>query len=137
MKLKSKSKNELREVIDAILNDIINFTSANSQVHVPIDEIKSMISERDKNKVLTDVNFGEVKQAYWEIVDKCESEESYSKIHSAETYLNKGIAVLNERERSFISQNENSISDSRVSTGLTVEALRYRYNNDKSPVVIE
>ena len=123
---------DLKEVIGAILAQIIAYSGEQGLIPVPFDKLKKIVLTLNRGDILYNVNFRDVKKVYWEIVDEYEDKD-FIKLHFAETYLNKGISLINEKAPRS-PRNSREISDVRM-PALTVEALEYRYNNDKKSFI--
>ncbi len=123
---------ELKTAISGVLDGIIKkgFTTKPAV-------LKSIVIENDPNQLLSSAGIRSVKQAYWEIIDAETSEVSFQQLHQAEPYLNKSIALVSQVKASSIAKTRvlRPLTEAQLNEvkmpALNVEALKYRYNNDK------
>lgn len=117
---------ELKTAISGVLDGIIKkgFTAKPAV-------LKSIVKKNDPNQILVSAGIKSVKKAYWEIIDAETSETGFRKLHRAEPYLNKGIALVSQANvRAIKPLTDEQMKEVKM-PALNVEALEYRYNNDK------
>ncbi|WP_340199959.1 hypothetical protein [Ascidiimonas sp. W6] len=120
---------DLKNAIASVLDGIIEVSEAKPGA-IESGLLKKIIHKNNRSKVLSTAGVRSVKQAYWEIVDEASTEENFRKLHHAEPYLNKGIALLSNTGAKSLRVPNVEIKDVKM-PALNVEALEYRYNNDK------
>jgi hypothetical protein len=118
---------ELKTAISGVLDGIIEkgFTAKPAV-------LRRIVKANDHNQVLSSAGIKSVKKAYWEIIDEETSETGFEKLHQAEPYLNKGIALVSQAWAAQVAKplTEAQIKEVKM-PALNAEALEYRYNNDK------
>lgn len=117
---------ELKEAISGVLDGIIErgFTT---QPRV----LKNIVKANDPHQLLSTAGIMSVKKAYWEIIDAETSVSGFQKLHQAEPYLNKSIALVSQEKTTVVKPLTAAQIKEVKMPALNVEALQYRYNNDK------
>lgn len=119
----------MEEQIKLIFEEIVALDSMQTENTISFDLLKEIVSRYNVDGVLTNPNFGDVMRCCWDIMDEC-SEEDYMKYHFAQIYVQKGICLINKDI--WPSNTYEPIDYSKIEIpALTVEALKYKYANDK------
>lgn len=119
----------LKDVVRNVLWKLIDYSEKKKTRVVPPDELKHLFEESDQYDLLSRASIPEIKEVYWDIAHES-NEQDYFKLYLVEPTLNDGLSLVNDslKEKAKVKRRSNQVPI------LTVEALEYKYNNDKAPL---
>lgn len=123
----------LKDVVRNVLWKLIDYSEKKKTSVVPPDELKHLFKESDQCDLLSRASIPEIKEVYWNIAHESNAQD-YFKLYLVEPTLNDGLSLINEeyslkeKEKTKVKRRSNQVPI------LTLEALEYKYNNDKAPL---